>query len=149
MASGKPLTGKPVSLVGIPNTWVNTKHGVIKTPKRDLISNLDVVPLPDWRMFDNEHYEKSFIRTVMGGGVEVVVPIEGSRGCPFTCTYCSNTTLMEDYRGHGRWRREKSPERIVEELAAFRREFGALDFVYWVDEIFLTGIDRLKRFRDL
>ena len=111
MASGKPLTGKPVSLVGIPNTWVNTKHGVIKTPKRDLISNLDVVPLPDWRMFDNEHYEKSFIRTVMVGGVEVVVPIEGSRGCTVPCTSCSNTAPTEADRARARWRRAPPPLR--------------------------------------
>ena len=149
LASGKPLTG-------IANTWVSTgetglpgESGVVKAPKRDLIHDLDTVPLPDWRLFPKEHYEKSYIRTVMGGGVELVAAIEGSRGCPFTCTYCSNTTLMEDYRGHGRWRREKSPERIVDELDAFRREFGGLDFVYWVDEIFLTGVERLKRFRDL
>ncbi|MCH7704325.1 MAG: B12-binding domain-containing radical SAM protein [Planctomycetes bacterium] len=142
LASGEPLAG-------IANTWVNTQRGVVKTPKRDLIRDLDTLPFPDWRLFDEVHYKKSFIRDIMGGNLEVVAAIEGSRGCPFTCTYCSNSTLMEDYKGQGRWRREKSPERMVEELEAFRREFGRLDFVYWVDEIWLTGLDRLKAFRDL
>ncbi len=135
------------SITGIPNTWVNTDDGVVKAPKRDLISDLDTIPLPDWRLFDDIHTKQSYIRDMMDD-VEVVAAIEGSRGCPYTCTYCANSALMESYAGQGRWRREKSPERIVEELQAFREVFGALDFVYWVDEIWLTGIERLRRFRD-
>ena len=140
LAAGKPLAG-------IPNTWVNTNAGVVRTPKRDLIPDLDLVPLPDWRLFANFHYEKSYIAAMMK--VKLVAAIEGSRGCPFTCTYCSNESLMSSYAGQGRWRREKSPARIVEELRAFREEFGSLDFVYWVDEIWLTGVQRLRRLRDL
>ncbi|MEE9294278.1 MAG: radical SAM protein [Phycisphaerae bacterium] len=136
------------SIAGIPNTWVNTPDGVVKSPKRDLIPDLDILPLPDWRLFDDIHHRHSYIRDVMGD-YEVVAAIEGSRGCPFTCTYCSNSALMESYAGHGSWRREKSPQRIMEELTSFRDTFGSLDFVYWVDEIWLTGLERLKRFRDL
>ncbi len=136
------------SLAGIPNTWVNTPDGVVKTAKRDLIADLDAVPLPDWGLFGQTHYRQSYISRIMGG-VEVVAAIEGSRGCPFTCSYCSNEALMGQYAGQGKWRREKSPERIVEELEAFRAQWGRLDFVYWVDEIWMTGLDRLKRFRDL
>ncbi|NOX59763.1 MAG: B12-binding domain-containing radical SAM protein [Planctomycetes bacterium] len=136
------------SLAGIANTWVITDAGVVKTAKRDLIHDLDDVPLPDWKIFADIHFRDSYIAGIMGK-VNVVAAIEGSRGCPFTCTYCSNHALMDSYSGQGRWRREKSPERIVEELAAFREAFGSLDFVYWVDEIWLTGVDRLKHFRDL
>ncbi len=136
-----------LSLSGIPNTWVNTPDGVVKTPKRDLIQDLDVLPLPDWKLFDIAHTQQSYIQEIIDG-VEIVAAIEGSRGCPYTCTYCSNSALMESYTGQGKWRREKSPERIVQELQAFRETFGALDFVYWVDEIWLTGIERLRRFRD-
>lgn len=135
-------------LAGVANTWVNTDDGVVKTPKRDLIADLDLVPLPDWRLFGPAHFRQSYISRIMGG-VELVGAIEGSRGCPFTCSYCSNEALMNQYAGQGKWRREKSPERIVEELEAFRAEFGRLDFVYWVDEIWLTNTERLKRFRDL
>ena len=138
-------TGKP--LAGIPNTWVNTNAGVVKTPKRDLIPDLDLVPLPDWRLFANLHYQKSYIAAMMR--VKLVAAIEGSRGCPFTCTYCSNESLMSSYAGQGKWRREKSPARIVEELRTFREEFEGLDFVYWVDEIWLTGVQRLRHLRDL
>lgn len=141
------VAGRP--LVGIPNTWVHTDEGVVKTPKRALIEDLDALPLPHWRLFEKSHYDDSYIRAMMDGTPKIVAAIEGSRGCPFTCTYCSNHALMDAYRGGGRWRREKSPGRMVEELEAFRAEFGRLDFVYWVDEIWLTGVKRLKRFRDL
>ena len=139
-------------VAGIPNTWVRSGSQIIMTPKRNLIRDLDVLPFPDWQLFGEQHYQRSYIASIMDG-MRLVAAIEGSRGCPFTCTYCSNSTLMESYAGQGKWRREKSPERIVEELAAFRElfrdRFGEMDFVYWVDEIWLTGIERLKRFRDL
>ena len=99
---------------------MNTPDGVVKTSKRDLIRNLDDLPLPNWRLFGNRHSKGSYIAPLMGG-VESVAAIESSRGCPFTCSYCSNEALMAQYAGQGPWRREKSPERIVEELEAFRR----------------------------
>ncbi|GJM26512.1 MAG: hypothetical protein DHS20C16_29270 [Phycisphaerae bacterium] len=139
---------KDKTLAGIPNTWVNVDGQIIKTDKRNLIHDLDDIPLPDWKIFGDIHFRDSYISEIMGGA-DMVTAIEGSRGCPFTCTYCSNHALMDSYSGQGRWRREKSPERIVEELAAFREAFGSLDFVYWVDEIWLTGVERLKRFRDV
>ena len=132
----------------IPNTWHKHNGQVIRNAKRSLIENLDEVPFPDWRLFDDVHYTDSYLKGV-AESMDVVAAIEGSRGCPFTCTYCSNERLMRDYKGLGRWRREKSPERLVDELVAFRNTFGDLQFVYWVDEIWLTGAERLAEFRDL
>lgn len=135
------------SPAGVANTWVRTPAGIVKTPKRRLIQNLDALPLPDWRLFADAHYRNSFAAKLKDG-VRMVAAIEGSRGCPFRCAYCSNEALMLLYENLGRWRREKSPQRMVEELEAFRAEFGELDFVYWVDEIWLTGVPRLREFRD-
>jgi radical SAM superfamily enzyme YgiQ (UPF0313 family) len=52
------------------------------------------------------------------------------------------------YRGKGKWRREKSPGRIVEEIVRFRHHYG-LDAVSFIDEILLTGTDRLEKFSNL
>jgi anaerobic magnesium-protoporphyrin IX monomethyl ester cyclase len=132
----------------IANLWCHAGDAIIKNPKRDLIANLDDVPFPDWQLFDDRHIYDAYLKSLVPG-TQVVAAIEGSRGCPFTCTYCSNERLMRDYKGQGTWRREKSPERMVAELAAFRETFGRLDFVYWVDEIWMTKTQRLAAFRDL
>ena len=57
--------------------------------------------------------------------------------------------IMRDYRGKGTWRRQKSATRLVEELEAFRKQFGRLDYVYWVDEVWMTQTSRLAEFSEL
>ncbi len=141
LASSKPLAG-------IANTWANTSTGIVKTEARNLIPNLDDIPMPDWKIFDDIHYKDSYAAP-FPGFTGILGPIEGSRGCPYTCTYCSNGAQMKAHRGKGKWRREKSPERIVEELRTFREVYGQLDFVFAVDEIWLTRTDRVARFAEL
>ena len=46
------------------------------------------------------------------------------------------------------WRREKSPRRLADEVIAFREQFG-LDFIYFVDEIFLTKSERIREFSEI
>jgi len=55
---------------------------------------------------------------------------------------------MNMYGGRS-WRREKSPERMAEEVHALKKLLGGLDYIYFVDEIFLTQRPRLERFRDV
>jgi radical SAM superfamily enzyme YgiQ (UPF0313 family) len=112
-----------------------------------VISALDDLPFPHWRIFADIHYSSSFIKRHFSGA-NITGAFEASRGCPYACAYCTNDYVRSLYKGKGKWRREKSPERIVQEIQMFRHEYG-LDCVYWIDEVMLTNIDRLRRFRDL
>lgn len=129
----------------IDGCWVTQGTRIVKNEMRDLISNLDQLPLPYWRLFANIHYHESYIKAYATWAT-VIGSFETSRGCPYACSYCTNPYSRKLYKGKGKWRREKSPERIVEEIQAFRDERGGLDFVLFVDEIVLTDIDRLKKF---
>ena len=132
----------------VKNVWVRENGTIHKNELGPLGENLDDLPFPDWGLFDarhlNNHYLKgsSFVRTG-----QVVGTFEGSRGCIFTCTYCSSPAVMGMYGGPS-WRREKSATRMADEINAFEKEFG-LDFVYFVDEIFLTKLPRLREIRDV
>ena len=134
-------------VTNIAGCWSKRDGRIISNEMRNLISDMDKLPIPYWELFADVHYNDSFIKTYFKGA-KVVGAFEGSRGCPFACTYCTNDYVRSLYKGKGSWRREKSPERMVEEMRLFRREYG-LDGVFWIDEVMLTGIDRLKRFRDL
>lgn len=133
-------------LVGIPNVWMRENGVTYRNPLRPLIQDLDAWPHPDWDIWEPQHFSEHFLRELRPG-TRLVGTFEGSRGCPYTCTYCSSPTVMGMYKGKGRWRREKSPERMVEEITAFRERYP-IDFVYWVDEVFLTRLERVKAFRD-
>lgn len=127
--------------------WVKRDGQIFRNPMRRLISDLDTLPIPNWKIFNDVHYYESYIKTSQRG-VNVIGTFEKSRGCPYACSYCTNNYLRSLYKDGGIWRREKSPERIVKEMELFKKEYG-LDFVYFVDEILLTRTDEIKRFRDL
>jgi len=131
----------------IDGCWVKKENKIIKNKMRDLISDLDRLPIPYWKIFDNIHYYESYIKKLFGKS-EVVGTFEFNRGCPYACTYCTNDYVRQLYKGKGKWRREKSPERIIQEMRLFRDKYG-LDCVYFVDEVLLTNVDRLKKFQKL
>lgn len=132
----------------IPNVWSRNMLGMeVRNEMRDLITDLDDAPIPDWNIFSIEHYTKNFLVNVRPG-TRIVGQFEGSRGCPYQCTYCSSPHVMGMYEGKGTWRREKSPERMMLEVKDFEEKNG-LDMIYWVDEIFLTQLPRLEKFADL
>ena len=134
-------------ITNIAGCWVKQGDRIIKNEMRNLTSDLDKLPMPYWRLLDDVHYYNSYIGRHFKGA-KVVGTFEASRGCPYACTYCTNDYVRRLYKGKGKWRREKSPERIVQEVRLFRGDYG-LDCIYWVDEVMLTSIDRLERFRAL
>lgn len=140
LMSGKDITG-------INGCWVKHGESVIKNKMQELILNLDELPMPYWELFDNCHYYSHELADLFPRA-RVIGTFEGSRGCPYACTYCSNSYIRELYEDKGNWRREKSPERIIQEVQLFRDLYG-LDAVVYVDEIMLTNISRLEKFRDL
>ncbi|MCG3139024.1 MAG: Anaerobic magnesium-protoporphyrin IX monomethyl ester cyclase [Phycisphaerae bacterium] len=140
-------------LAGIANTWVRDERGsIIRTDKRHLIEELDELPFPDWKLFGDFQYypQLNWGPLAQQGPVPIGlrVTIEGSRGCPFQCTYCTNTGHMAEHRGKGRWRREKSPRRIIEELQSFEAVYGKIQRVQWVDEVFITRRERTHEFAE-
>jgi len=90
----------------IPNiSWKKNNH-IYHNEVRPLIDPLDSLPFPDYSIYKkippiaSDTYPIVFIR----------------RGCPFTCTYCNNSSRMELYKGKGRFVRSFSYERIFAEV---------------------------------
>ena len=133
-------------ITDVAGCWIKQGERIIRNEMPNLISNLDELPFPHWGIFSDVHYYDSYIKRLLKG-VKVVGAFEGARGCPYACTYCMNHYVRKLYKSRGKWRREKSIERIIQEARLFRDNYG-LDYVYWIDEVLLTGIDRLKEFRD-
>ncbi len=93
--------------------------------ERVFAKSLDRLPLPDpdfWRTLSWEE--------------ELWMPVQTRRGCSLDCSYCS-TGMIE-----GRVLRRRSPERIVEWIAQWRRA-GVRHF-YFVDNTFNLPISYAK-----
>jgi anaerobic magnesium-protoporphyrin IX monomethyl ester cyclase len=86
--------------------WKQNGH-VEVNPKRDLIPDIDKLPLPDRSLIDRASY---FGEVVMTG-----------RGCPFDCAYCASRNIW------GRRVRLRSVESVIAELEELREDAATSD----------------------
>lgn len=96
---------------------------VITNPPRELIKDLDTLPLNDFSEFDLRPYFKLAKMRYIN--------IETSRGCIYNCAFCATVKM---------WRhkfRAKSPERVVKEFK-IAKKIGA-EYIWFVDDD--TAID--------
>jgi anaerobic magnesium-protoporphyrin IX monomethyl ester cyclase len=105
------------------------KNEVVHNPPRPLIENLDSLPFPGYHFvgdcMDKYHF------TMMAGTKQYAL-IEGSRGCPHKCTFCSQWKHW-----NGTWRL-KSAKRIADEFEYCYNEFGS-KFLWLTDDNFGLG----------
>ena len=97
---------------------------------RPLIPDLDQLPMPAYHFVQDHIREYHF--TMMAGPKAIYALVEGSRGCPHRCTFCSQWKHWQ-----GTWR-SKSPKRIADEFEVCSREFGA-EFLWLTDDNFSLG----------
>ena len=105
---------------------------VICTPTRQLVEDLDELPMPAYHMVPMDRYSLPFFGPGgMGAGF--------SRGCTHSCTFCSeNIQWQQTWRG-------RSPEWMVEELDLLVNRYGRLG--YWMnDPSFLHNPERIEGF---
>src|SRR5213083_1559564 len=89
--------------------------------ERPKIPNLDVNPIPDYRLIEGWK----------PGGV---ISVATSRGCPFSCTFCSVPGM------YGHAFRTHSIERVLEELHSHKGNM----YTFFADDIFTANKKRCK-----
>ena len=137
--------GRRDLIADLPNLFFRRGGELVRNPVRPLF-DLANAAIPRFELFDERHYtEHCFLRIVPGSRVCGV--FEGSRGCPYTCTYCSNTSLMEINRDGGKWRREKSGAQLRREIDHFRSRYD-MDMIYFVDEVIMTSDARTLEMKE-
>jgi anaerobic magnesium-protoporphyrin IX monomethyl ester cyclase len=77
----------------------------IINPLQEFIEDLDALPFPTRDLFDNENY-KNYYSKKFGYTTTSMIT---SRGCPFSCDFCSRPIFGNDFR-------TRSPESIVAEV---------------------------------
>ncbi|MFH0729725.1 MAG: radical SAM protein [Pseudomonadota bacterium] len=127
-------------LSSIPNIWVKNEEGTIFGNRvRGLVENLDALPFPDREILP-------FQEIIDSCNTEPV--FLASRGCPYNCTFCSNSAIKKLYEGKGTYVRKRSPENVIREIQELRAKYK-FETVNFYDECF--GYDRkwLTRFCDM
>jgi len=125
---------KPFS--GVEGISFRRNGKILHSSPRPLIENLDSLPFPGYHFVEDVVHEYHF--TAMAGPRTRYALVEGSRGCPHRCTFCTQWRHWE-----GRWR-AKSPKRIADEMEFCYQNYGSR-FIWLTDDNFGFG----KRAGDL
>lgn len=128
-------------LARVRNCWIKRNGQVVKNCVRELVSDLDTLPYPEWGLFDGRH-RMQYAEDGLPTGVRPL-NIESSRGCPYSCTFCMNAYYRDLYSGFGGYCRAKSAARIVSEAVLSRNTLG-INYIQFVDDNFLVYKERLK-----
>ncbi len=87
---------------------------IVATPAASTVKDLDAID-PDWSLLDWSKY------TYTPLGVKVAIP-NLARGCPFTCSFCSQWKFWRDYR-------VRDPARVVDEIERLVQDHGVGFFI--------------------
>ena len=100
-----------------------------RTKPRQRIKNPDVIPLPYYEAFDMKYYMSNGF---YGARAKRAMTVLSSRGCPYSCTFCSLSFPNVTYR---------SVDNVIEEIKYLQEKFIA-----FADELFVIKKSRVREF---
>ena len=102
----------------------------VHTPARELQTDLDKIPFPSRDLFKNQKYIDHWRRRFDYSATTVIT----TRGCPFSCEFCSNAVFGATYR-------ERSSVNVLNEV----EEALALgyDRIHFADDVFTLNRKRM------
>jgi len=110
---------------------------VIKTPPREKIRNIDVLPMPDRDGIDLRMY----LETWKNKHGYNSVSINTMRGCPYTCKWCSHNVYGSTYK-------RRSPQKVAEELKLIMDKYNP-DYFWFTDDVFTISHKWLFELEDV
>lgn len=127
-------TGEDVAHVA--NLWLRRGDEAIKNPLRPLLANLDELPFPDRELFEFDR-----ILEANDGWVDMMA----GRGCPYSCTYCSNPGLRQRFRGLGKYVRFRSVGNVLAEIGSLAERY-TIKTLNFQDDVFTLDHDWVVEF---
>jgi radical SAM superfamily enzyme YgiQ (UPF0313 family) len=108
---------------------------VIATEPRELIKDLDAIPLPAYDLILSKGYRYHNRKMEVGNKTAALM---SSRGCPWNCNFCYKKIFGTSYR-------RRSPGNVVDEIKFLTSRFGYNDITF-VDDLFTANRRWLKEF---
>jgi len=103
---------------------------VIVNQRRELIKDIDTIPLPAYKLFPMNYYR--LLRVPRTENQDFVMPVLSGRGCIFSCVFC--------YRMDKGFR-PRSNMSIIEEIKLLKKDYG-INYIAFSDELLMSSVDR-------
>ena len=119
---------------------------VMKNHPRPLIKDLGSLPLPAYEMIPVTKYSPA------GLAWKRAITIQGNRGCPFACDFCSWTAMESEHKMDENGKitfkpgiRLKDPVRVADEVGMLYNDYG-IRFLFWVEGTWNYSVEWLDTF---
>ena len=129
------VNNKDISL--IPGIAFKQNDCVIKTTRRNVLKDLDSLPLPAWDLVDIQPYRQSWLDHAGYFSMNMGT----TRGCPFKCNWCAKPIYGNRYNS-------RSPQNVMQELKMLKENFQ-FDHIWFCDDIFGLKPGWVNEFADL
>ena len=116
----------------VPNISYRDENGNIVKNKEELLDNLDDLPIPAYELFYKDNFYYTFYPVPIGVKKNYGFMMT-SRGCPYSCSFCS-PTLRNSF---GKKMRFHSIDRIIEDLK-YQKSLGK-SIIFFRDDIFTVN----------
>jgi len=144
------------------NVWYKAQGRLVRHEQRPFISDINKLPYMDYALDDafitdlTTHevvpltaglFEKTLLyERPFGKRAVRTLKIYASRGCPFKCSYCANSTLYRLSPGKGYFRVERV-ERMIDRLCLLKEAYPFIGAINIFDDVFTARPDEdIERF---
>src|SRR5262249_42723321 len=115
----------------------DTTRGLVRTRPRQIVRDIDALPLPAWDLVDVEEDRAIWKRHHGYFSMNVAT----TRGCPYHCNWCAKPIYGQRYA-------VRSPAHVVEELVWLKATYEP-DHLWIADDIFGLRPGWIERFAEL
>lgn len=130
------------SVGGVRNLWYK-KNGEVKNNSLRPFVDMDTLPVQNLDLWDKRHFIKPYCGELYRTGY-----FEMSRGCLHKCTYCINYTCQKLLRGAGKFHREKSIDKVIEEIKILKGKYNFEMIIFCDDNGLLMSRARMEEFAE-
>lgn len=102
--------------------WRDGAGAIHQEKRRGRIRAIDAIPEPEWEGIPLDAYFQQKCGT--GAYKGPYLPILATRGCPYTCTFCTSPGMWTTI-----WL-ARDPAKVVEEMARLQTRYGVTDFQF-------------------
>jgi anaerobic magnesium-protoporphyrin IX monomethyl ester cyclase len=120
-------------------SYLDEDGNLIRNSARKRVTEIDNFPYPDWDSWSIENYIEH--NQVTGINLGRSLPILGSRGCPYACTFCSSPDM---------WTRRyifRDSNKLVDEMAFFQKKYNVDGFTFQ-DLTFVVNRKKVLKFSE-